>query len=253
MNKRFGAAAILVAAVAAAAGLFARPSNGASGACSKPLCVVSLTPTGPSPSTLTAPAASDLEFDNTDSVAHTVAFANGICSFTLNPGEEGGPGVWITTNGASHPACPENENFTFFVGSYPYTVDGKFTGTVVTTPLHRSVSLTARTHTIRHGIRLTLHGVVKWFNYNPMLPREQFRVIVLARRGGSHAFEPITTGRLWSSQPFQTGSLIEYGWKLKVRPGVKTTYIAEVKAQPWIWGLAKSRPFTVRTSKGEDR
>jgi hypothetical protein len=238
MNKRLRATATLVAALAATAGLFAGPSNSSPSACFKPLaCVVSLTATGPSPSTLTEPATSQLRFANTDSVPHTVVFADDDCSLTVNPGGETG-------------SCG---NFTRLVGDYAYTVDGKFAGTVVTTPLRRSVSLTARTHTIRHGTRLTLHGVVSWFNYNPMLPREQFRVTVLARRDGSHAFRPLTTGRLWSSQPFQTGDSIEYGWKRKVRPGAKTTYIAEVTAQPWIWGLAKSRPLTVRSSKGEDR
>jgi hypothetical protein len=238
MNKGFGATAIVVVSAVAAAGLFAGPSDGSRSACSKPLaCSVSLTASGPSPSTLTAPAASYLTFDNTDSMSHTVVFANGHCSLTLTPGEDGGQCM---------------DNFSFFVGDYPYTVDGKFAGAVVTTPLRRSVNLTARTHTIRHGTRLTLHGHVSWFDYNPMLPREQFRVTVLARQDGRQAFKPITTGRVWSTQPYETrpGSIVEYGWKRKVHPGVTTTYIAEVTAQPWIWSGAKSRPFTIRTRKG---
>src|SRR2546423_2815166 len=139
------------------------------------------------------------------------------------------------------------DNFTFFVGDYPYTVDGKFAGTVVTTPLRRVVTLTARTHGIRHGTRLTLHGRVSWFDYNPLLPREQFRVIVLARPDGRHAFKPITTGRVWSSQVYETRNRsIRYGWKRKVHPGVTTTYIAEVTAHyGQVWSNAKSRPFTV--------
>ena len=247
MNKRL-AAAILVAAVATTAGLFARPSNSAPGSCNKPrACSVSLTATGPAPSRLTAAAASYLSFDNTDSVTHTVVFANGLCSITLNPGEQGGPGS--VANGVQHPACMDN--FTFFVGDYPYTVDGKFAGTVVTTPLRRVVTLTARTHAIRHGTRLTLHGQVSWFDYNPdsFLMREQFRVVVLARQDGRHAFKPITTGRVWSSQVYGTGIGIGYAWKRKVKPGAKTTYIAKVTAQPWIWSSAQSRPFTVRIRK----
>jgi hypothetical protein len=247
MNKRL-AAATLVAAVAATAGLFARPSNSAPGSCSRPLaCSVSLTAAGPSPSRLTAPAASYLSFDNTDSVTHTVVFANGLCTLALNPGEQGGPGS--VANGVQHPACMDN--FTFFVGDYPYTVDGKFAGTVVTKPLRRVVTLTARTHTIRRGTSLTLHGRVSWLNYNPLLPREQFRVIVLSRHDGKQAFEPMFRGRVWSSQPFEAGLSIQYGWKRTVHPGVTTTYIAEVTAQPYgqVWSNAKSRPFTVRIRK----
>jgi hypothetical protein len=206
MKKRLGATAIAIAAVAATAGLFASPSNGTPSGCSRPFaCSVSLTATGPSPSRLTAPAASYLRFDNMDSVTHTVVFANGLCSITLNPGEQGGPGAVV--NGVQHPACMDN--FTFFVGDYPYTVDGKFAGTVVTTPLRRVVTLTARTHVIRRGTSLTLHGRVSWFNYNPLLPREQFRVVVLSRHDGRHAFEPMFQGRVWSSQPFEAGFSIQ--------------------------------------------
>jgi hypothetical protein len=248
MNKRL-AAATLVAAVATTAGLFARPSTSAPGSCNKPhACSVSLTATGPSPSTLTAPATSNLSFDNTDSAPHTVVFANGLCSITLNPGEQGGPGS--VEAGVPHPDC--NDNFSFFVGNYPYTVDGKFAATVTTTPLRRVVTLTARTHAIRHGTRLTLHGQVSWFDYNPntFLMREQFRVVVLARQDSRHAFKPITTGRVWSSQVYGPSGLgIGYAWKRKVKPGAKTTYIAKVTAQPWIWSSAQSRPFTVRIRK----
>ncbi len=91
MNKRFGAIATLVAAVAAAAGLFAGPSSSASSECPKgrpgiPGCLVSLTATGPSPSTVRMAASWKLEFRNTDSRTHTVVFANG-CSLTLTPRE----------------------------------------------------------------------------------------------------------------------------------------------------------------------
>jgi hypothetical protein len=47
---------------------------------------------------------------------------------------------------------------TEFVSKHPYTVDGGFPGTVEVVGLARSVSLTARTHTIALGRRLTLHG-----------------------------------------------------------------------------------------------
>lgn len=245
MNKRLAATAMVVAAGAATAGLFVEPSASSSGTCTKALaCSISLTATGPSPSALTAPAMSDLSFDNTDSVSHTVVFANGHCSITLAPGEQVGPGVeWA--NGVEHPDC--NDNLTFYVGSYPYTVDGKFAGTVITTPLRRAVSLTAPTHGIRRGTSLTLHGRVNWLQYNPAaLEPQQFRVIVLARHDGRHAFKPITTGRLWSSESYAHNGTISYSWKRKVHPGETTTYVAKVTGYQWFWSDATSRAFTVR-------
>jgi hypothetical protein len=162
MNKRLGAIATLVTAVAAAAGLFARPSIGAAnnstdGYCKVPWCIVALTGTGPSPSDVKMDAANYLEFSNPDSVAHTVVFANGLCSLTVSLGTGGAPHQWADCK----------DNFSFYAGSYAYTVDGKFPGR----------------------------------------------------------------------------------WKLTVRPGETTTYIAKVTGQlpqGRIWTSAKSRPFTVR-------
>jgi plastocyanin len=252
MNKRFGAIAILVAAGAATAGLFASASNSAptlssatasSGACYKgPLCLVSITATGPSPSRVKMIAGDNLYFDNTDSVTHTVVFANGRCNLTISPKSEGG-------------SC--NPNFLHFVGSYAYTVDGKFAGTVATIPWGRSVTLTARRHEIRRGTRLILHGRVSWYNRNPAISwKSQLLVKVLARHDSGHHFEPIATVRFRARFPQGHGEdqfgLVSYGWKLKVRPGVTTTYIAKVTGgapphwQGQFWINAKSRPFTVR-------
>jgi len=243
MNKRLGATATLVAAVAAATGLFAGPSNGApaAGVCSKgPLpCWVYVTATGPSPSSVVKEAGLTSSFVNTDSVTHTVVFANGLCSLTLPPGEDAGRGC--------------EPDFTLYVGTYAYTVDGKFAGTVVTTAISQSVTLTARTHTVRHGTPLTLHGRISWFDNNPDLPQEPFRVIVLARRGGRPGFAHIAGGRVWSSKGRPTDLLgpVSYRWKLKVNPRVETTYVTKVTEQPpyaegQIWSDAESRPFTVR-------
>lgn len=246
MNKRFGALA-LVAAVATAAGLFAGPSkSAASNPYCKPAalpCVITLTGTGPSPSTLTMEAWRGLAFINTDSVTHTVVFANGLCSLTLTAGEENGHGVYCKSD------------FTAFVGTYAYTVDGKFPGTVATKPIPRSVTLTARTHTIRSGARLTLHGMVvppgwRYHVSNPPAWKHNVTVTVLARPDGQHSFRPIATvnPRLLSTDP---GS-----WRLTVRPAATTTYIAKVTSQlpqGQIWTNAKSRPFTVRTRREEPR
>ena len=200
---------------------------------------VSLTATGPSPTTLKMEAGAYLIFDNKDSVTHTVVFANGLCSLTVTPGESVGPGNSV--NGSQHPDC--NDNFPFYVGSYAYTVDGKVPGTVDTVAAGRSVTLTARTHRIRRGERLTLHGQVLWNNqcceFATTLP---FPVIVLARYAGSHTFEDIGTITVASSSPRSP-------WSLKVRPGKAATYVAEANGQlpeGRIWTQAASHPFTVR-------
>jgi plastocyanin len=243
MNKRLGAMATLVTAVTAAAGLFASPSTSAptlssatrsTGACYKgPVCLVSLTATGPSPNKVTMPTGDNVSFENTDSVTHTVVFANGRCNLTLPPGTK---------------VSECNPNFLAFVGSYTYTVDNKFPGTVVTRPWRRSVTLTARTHTIRGGTRLTLHGRLRWdFQNDAWRPLwGPFHVIVLARHDSRHPFKPIAT------IPKRVPQGIRQGWKLNVQPGVTTTYIAKATGgtpphwQGQFWASTKSRPFTVR-------
>jgi len=145
------------------------------------------------------------------------------------------------------------------VGTYAYTVDGKFPGTVVTAPVPRTVTLTARTHTIRRGTRLTLHGRVSWNNENPVIDRNQrFRVSLLARHEGRHPFEVIATARVRFGPGNGTNlGWIRYGWKLELQPGATATYVAEVTTQLshgprlphgqcQVWANARSGPFTVR-------
>lgn len=245
MNKRLASVVIALAAGAAAAGLLANPSNSASGECPKPPpgtgggCLISLTATGPSPSTVRMAALWHVGFQNVDSVTHTVVFANGHCTVTLSAGE---PARWLDCS---------NFNLVSYAGSHAYTVDGKFTGTVVTAPLHRSVSLTARTHVMRAGARLTLHGQV-WRSNTGRAPPPP--VVVLARHNSKQPFEPLATVRTRGSHQ------AVYGWKLDVQPDVTTTYIAEVTAQRicyypasgcahpqgQVWTNASSRPFRIR-------
>jgi len=262
MNKRPGGMAILAAAVAAAAGLFASPSNSAQNSPTAPSCripngcTVALRGTGPSPSTLRMGAGGVMDFANTDSAAHRVVFANGRCSLTLNPGDEGGPGVSVNGVGCKH-------DFPYYVGSYPYTVDGKFPGTVETTPWPSSVTLAARTHTIRPDKRLTLHGLLTapYQTGDGPLPLQKvwrFPLIVLARHYGRHPFRRIATVLIpsWTKNVGQ--ETVEYAWKLTVRPAVRTTYIAKSTGQIVLvngtghtpqgqfWAKARSRPLTVR-------
>ena len=223
-----------VALLGVLAGL-AFPSDGSAYTGAQP---VSLTATGPSPSTLTMTAGQYMVFHNQDSVTHTVAFANGLCSLTVSPGEWVGPAYSV--NGSQ--AC--NNNVPFYVGSYPYTVDGKVPGMVETTPASRSVTLTARTHIVRRGQRVTLHGRVTWDNNCcEFANTAPFPVIVLARYPGSRIFKAIATVTMLG------GGDVQDSWRLKLRPGVATTYIAQLTGQlsggP-IWQPATSRPFTVR-------
>lgn len=251
MNKRLGALVIVVAAVTAAAGLLAGPSKSASNACTQlklpgPNCLVSLTATGPTPSRLEMPAGTVLLFGNPDSVSHTVVFADGQCSLTLTPGE----GLTPFVNAVS-PDWDCHDDSSLYVGRNAYTVDGKFSGIVVTVPVRRSVTLKAGTHTIRAGTRLTLHGLVTLDDRGASPPAP---VIVLARHNSTQPFEPVATVRTRGSHD------PEYGWALSVRPHVTTTYIAEVTGQRQcyfpasrcahpqgqFWADPKSSPFTVR-------
>ena len=207
---------------------------------------VALTRSGPSPSTLTMGAGTYLAFHNKDSVPHTIVFPNDGCTFSVPPGYTYGPGGQAVDPGQQtlSPAC--SSDFPFYVGSYAYTVDGTFPGTVDTTPDSRSVTLTARAHRVRRGERLTLHGRATWDNTaTPMADRPPFPVIVLARYAGSRTFKQIATVTMGSGD-------VAAVWHLKVRPGVTTTYVAELDGQPpqgTIWVSARSRFFTVRVGR----
>ena len=95
---------------------------------------ISLTPTGPSPAVLTISAGLYPVWINQDTVTHTVTFANG-CSIQVAPG-----GYGQCTNG-----------FSGVVGDYAYTVDGTAQASIVVTAEGRTVTLTARRHTIKRG------------------------------------------------------------------------------------------------------
>lgn len=248
MNKRIGAMAVAFAALSAAAGLLAGASSGAPQPpnCDIPWgCLVQLTATGPSPRTLTMHALGNVHFTSGDLEAHKVVFANGLCSLTVHPG--------------TGPQGCTGAVFMEYAGVYGYTVDGTSKGKVVTTPLPRAVSLTARTHTIRGGTRLAIHGEVvrrntcTWWSCAPPPP-----VVVLARHDSRQPFKPIATVRTRGARR------VTYGWKLVVRPETGTTYVAEVTMQRvcyfpasrcahpqgQVWANARSRPFAIRIRKG---
>jgi len=211
---------------------------------------VLLTATGPSPSTLTTYATDVLVFANQDAITHTVTFTNPGCSFAVPPGYEIGPGGQTINEGQQQlpPVCPSHPNFTFYAGTYAYTVDGKYAGTIVTNPVPRSVTLTARTHEVRRGTQLRLHGVVQFGgNFGPgCCTTAPFPVKVYARYLGSPALKQIATVHT-------SGDDAASYWHLRVRPGVRTTYIAEVtgqlqQGQIWPRQPSWSHPFTVQIS-----
>ena len=202
--------------------------------------VITLTPNGPSPlvATLTAGADNGVpSWINSDSVPHTVVFANGLCSLQLAPGQAGN--------------CT-NAFFWEYVGNYPYTVDGTTPASVVVTPLFRTVTLTARSHTIRQGAHLLLHGTLAYGTggYTPPGLYSDMPVIVLARHDRHHAFQRIAM----AAEPGERQSS-GYPWQLYVHPTTTTIYIAEATEQPpadQFWTNATSKPFrvVVRRVKG---
>src|SRR5438876_4787641 len=102
------------------------------GSALRPTFVISLTPAGPSPAALEVPAGlGQIWFSNTDTVTHTVVFANGLCSIEVAPGRRG-----QCTSGF----------FMSYVGDYPYAVDGTSQAHLVIEAVGRGVSLGARSH-----------------------------------------------------------------------------------------------------------
>ena len=201
---RFIAQAACIAAL-----VFAFPSAGSAFAGA----LVVLTPSGPSPTTLTIPAGAYPYWINNDQVTHTVVFANGLCSLELAPGTSGGCKVG------------------FPVGQYPYTVDGTIQASVVVNALPpTTVTLTARSHTLPKAGHLRLHGTLNWSWCCgvPLPSRLRVPIVVLARHDGHHAFHRLTTVHSETRPP----SGRNWVWRLKVHPRAKTIYIAEVTYQP---------------------
>ena len=174
---------------------------------------VTLTPTGPSPRTITrspSPLVS-LSFVNTDSVAHKVVFAGGHCSFDVPPGGEGG----CRASGPTR------------VGTYHYTVDGTFPGTVHVVGLFRAVTIGARTDTIKLGRRVKLQGRLTFDSEGPGFcgPRSGAVLLLLARHGRGQPFKRIAMFPV-AGQPDSKRTVNDrcsYGWQREVRPGLSTT------------------------------
>lgn len=199
---------------------------------------VSLTANGPEPSVVTKAPYDQLEFVNNDSVSHTVVLVRNphrTCSLDVAPGE--------TTQ--CHDGGPS------WVGKYAYSSDGTFHGTVKVVPYRRSVSLTGGTNTIRAGSELKLHGQLAYDDGSGNCGRTSpLLVRILDRHRPSQPFERIATLRVGGFKHPGTsrGNLVLHTWRLTVRPGLATTYIAETAGAAGFCQQARSRPFVVKVS-----
>jgi hypothetical protein len=193
-----------------------------------------LTANGPSPAVQTVGVGAYPVWINQDTVAHTVVFANGLCSLQLSPGGR----EW----------CPAG----FYAGDHPYTVDGTIPASLVVPADWRTVTLAARSHAIDRGSVLTLRGKLAVGTGSPPVfegPRQP--VTVLARPDRYHPFHRIAVVSALprhSSNPADAHSV----WQLRVRPRAHVIYIAEANSQPaggQVWQQAWSKPFRVRVGR----
>ncbi|HET8556434.1 MAG TPA: hypothetical protein VFL58_03900 [Gaiellaceae bacterium] len=182
--------------------------------------VIVLTPTGPDPSALTLPVGLYPVWQNGDTSTHAVVFANGLCSFELAPGGFG--------------ECPIG----LPIGHFAYMVDGTIQASIDVVPEGRSVTLTARSHTIREGGSLRLHGELSVPILSPPVRPAPQPVIVLARPDRYHPFHRI-----------RVVTAVTHGWhlqwQLRVGPRARTIYIVEANSDTQFWQRAWSKSFRV--------
>jgi hypothetical protein len=203
-----------------------------SGSALLPQYIVSLTPSGPSPMEMTEPVGfPPVRFRNTDTVTHSVVFANGSCSLDVAAGTE--------------QSCTSQ----FPIGDYVYSVDGTNEAHLVITAIPRSISLRAHRTTVKRGARLMLHGQLHDIQYpSPPNAGSPQPVMVLALHYHGHKLHRIAVvmAKLLPGtkrDPF--GRLV---WRLHVRPRATTTYIAEAVYQPRsgrVWKQAWSKPLKI--------
>ena len=196
----------------------------------RPTFVISLTPTGPSPSVLTIPAGvGPVSFSNTDTATHTIAFANGSCSAEVAPG---------TTS-----ICGVSQ----YVGDYAYTVDGTAQASVTVTPEWRAVTLKAKRHGFRRDSKVRLYGRLAIANLSPpSLYGPRMPVTIFERPPGHHLWYRLA---VVMAKPLKRPHLPAHSvWQLWVRPRRGTTYLVAANSQPTggqYWQNALSRPFGV--------
>lgn len=203
----------------------------------RPMLTISLTSSGPSPAMFTTPVGlGTIWFHNTDTVTHAITFASGWCSGEIEPD--------------GRLSC----GFLPHVGDYTYTVDGTTQADVVGEAVGRSVSLKARSHSVRLGSPLTLHGKL-WeanSNWSPPGPGEPQRIIVIARPYRGHPFHRVAVVKARVSPPTNRAPFGELLWHARLHPHGGMTYVAVASFQPpggTVWERALSRPFRVNVRR----
>jgi hypothetical protein len=210
------------------------------GSAAPKVVTVTITATGPSPSTVRIRPGEEFGFVNHDSVAHTLWFAHrskpsSYCN--LNPVDQPPPTI-----------APCGVGIAERLGRFDYSVDNQFPGKIIVVALQRSVSLTARTHVVRLGRPLRLHGQETYDDRTlTAVCSENFGTLlrVFARQATGKPFRRIAmfpARKPTHKRPGRHGC--SYRWQLKVRPGMTTTYIVQTERGGW-FKQATSKPFTV--------
>jgi hypothetical protein len=203
------------------------------GSALRPMLTISLSSSGPSPAVFTTPVGlGSIWFHNTDTVTHSIAFADGWCSGQVAP------------DGRLY--C----GFLPHVGDYAYTFDGSIQAHVVAKAVGRSVSLRARSHSIRLGSQLTLRGRLQEANSNwsPPSAGQPQRIIVIARPYLGHPFHRVAVVTATVHPRTKRAPFGELRWHVRIRPHWDMTYVAVASYQPaagTVWQRATSKPFRI--------
>ena len=213
-------------------GLLALLAFPGAGSALAPTYLVSLTASGPSPAVLITPASfGTIRFHNTDSVSHTIAFADGACSADIAPDD---------TFDCDKP---------LYVGHYPYTVDGANQADIVIKPAGRTVTLQTKRHSIRLGSAVTLHGsLVEDSLGGPPTAGSPQRIIVAARPYRGHPFHRVGIVAATVRPPTKHAPYGKLVSDLRVRPRSRMAYVAVASYQPkggQVWERALSKPFWI--------
>jgi hypothetical protein len=201
-----------------------------------PQFIVTLSSTGPAPAVIDVPAGYPLVFNNADTAAHSVAFANGLCSIDVAPGGQG--------------QC--TGKFGMYVGAYDYTVDGTSKAQIVIEAIPRSVSLKASRTTVRRESGLTLHGRLNDIQFgSPPNAGSPQPVIVIARPYLGHPFHRVAVvmATVHQSPRSPFGELL---WHVRIHPRSGMTYMAIASYQPaggQVWERARSKVLRVNVRR----
>ncbi|HEY3186892.1 MAG TPA: hypothetical protein VGJ70_05435 [Solirubrobacteraceae bacterium] len=200
---------------------------------------IAITPAGPSPQTVTVgPFLVSRRlpvFQNKDTRAHEVVFANGRCTFTLQPGERG--------------FCPD-DGLVSTVGTYRYSVaeTADPAGAIDVPPAMRRVSISAELSAIRPGAYVRLRGTETFAFGAPVIgDRSGQPVTVLRRLRGDRRFR--TFARVSSTIVGLEHGVVTARWSLRVRPRATTTFRARVFLYHNVWQKAESGTVTIRVRR----